>query len=175
MFRGRLGYGSISSPSSLLRASPGTPRFFLRWPRHAKPSGEAWWSQTGSNRRPHACKARALPAELWPRNQNTNATGRAQETHALDQVVGLGRLELPTSRLSSARSNQLSYKPQRSPCYRGIEARSRASDLRQTRRTAQPPARVRPRRKRNEDGEIPPMELNDLAIDWPLNVSKTIR
>jgi hypothetical protein len=26
-------------------------------------------------------------------------------------VVGLGRLELPTSRLSSARSNQLSYKP----------------------------------------------------------------
>jgi hypothetical protein len=27
---------------------------------------EKWWSQTGSNRRPHACKARALPAELWP-------------------------------------------------------------------------------------------------------------
>ena len=27
-------------------------------------------------------------------------------------VVGLGRLELPTSRLSSARSNQLSYRPQ---------------------------------------------------------------
>ena len=62
-----------------------------------------WWSQTGSNRRPHACKARALPAELWPRNQKTNA-------HSM-KVVGLGRLELPTSRLSSARSNQLSYKP----------------------------------------------------------------
>ena len=30
---------------------------------------------------------------------------------ALNKVVGLGRLELPTSRLSSARSNQLSYKP----------------------------------------------------------------
>ena len=55
-----------------------------------------WWSQTGSNRRPHACKARALPTELWPRAE----------------VVGLGRLELPTSRLSSARSNQLSYKPE---------------------------------------------------------------
>src|SRR5271167_314078 len=27
------------------------------------------------------------------------------------RLVGLGRLELPTSRLSSARSNQLSYKP----------------------------------------------------------------
>jgi hypothetical protein len=27
---------------------------------------EEWWSQTGSNRRPEACKATALPAELWP-------------------------------------------------------------------------------------------------------------
>ena len=27
------------------------------------------------------------------------------------KLVGLGRFELPTSRLSSARSNQLSYKP----------------------------------------------------------------
>jgi hypothetical protein len=27
---------------------------------------QSWWSQTGSNRRPHACKARALPTELWP-------------------------------------------------------------------------------------------------------------
>ena len=26
-----------------------------------------WWSQTGSNRRPPACKAGALPIELWPR------------------------------------------------------------------------------------------------------------
>ena len=25
-----------------------------------------WWSQTGSNRRPPACKAGALPTELWP-------------------------------------------------------------------------------------------------------------
>ena len=35
-----------------------------------------WWSQSESNRRPHACKARALPAELWPRNQKTNAHAR---------------------------------------------------------------------------------------------------
>ena len=62
-----------------------------------------WWSQTGSNRRPHACKARALPTELWPRLSGQSA-GSAK-------MVGLGRLELPTSRLSSARSNQLSYKP----------------------------------------------------------------
>ena len=26
-----------------------------------------WWSRTGSNRRPEACKATALPTELWPR------------------------------------------------------------------------------------------------------------
>ena len=107
-----------------------------------------WWSQTGSNRRPHACKARALPAELWPRNQKTNA-------HSMS-VVGLGRLELPTSRLSSARSNQLSYKPlthipsrTRDPAHAG-------------------PARVRPRRKRNVDGEIPPMQLNNPDDRWPL-------
>ena len=61
-----------------------------------------WWSQTGSNRRPEACKATALPAELWPRSVRPNATA---------EMVGLGRFELPTSRLSSARSNQLSYRP----------------------------------------------------------------
>jgi hypothetical protein len=36
---------------------------------------------------------------------------RFKETRSIE-MVGLGRLELPTSRLSSARSNQLSYKPQ---------------------------------------------------------------
>ena len=34
--------------------------------RKARRPAEIWWSQTGSNRRPHACKARALPTELWP-------------------------------------------------------------------------------------------------------------
>jgi hypothetical protein len=69
-----------------------------------------WWSQTGSNRRPHACKARALPTELWP--QGVSAEGRASRV-----VVGLGRLERPTSPLSGVRSNHLSYRP------RAIEAR----------------------------------------------------
>ena len=31
-----------------------------------------WWSQTGSNRRPPACHAGALPAELWPRLTKTS-------------------------------------------------------------------------------------------------------
>jgi hypothetical protein len=79
-------------------------------------------------------------------------------------VVGLGRLELPTSRLSSARSNQLSYKPL-TPNSRFKDLRLRASI--QDAAQAQPLARVRPRRKRNEDGGVPPMELNDLAIVGP--------
>ena len=37
-------------------------------------AAKCWWSQTGSNRRPHACKARALPTELWPlRNRSAGA------------------------------------------------------------------------------------------------------
>jgi hypothetical protein len=72
-----------------------------------------WWSQTGSNRRPEACKATALPAELWPLvrglpRDGVNALDLLESTRLM---VGLGRFELPTSRLSSARSNQLSYKP----------------------------------------------------------------
>ena len=78
-----------------------------------------WWSQTGSNRRPPACKAGALPTELWPRQRTEDGQQRTDEARfrRLSSVfrrlimVGLGRFELPTSRLSSARSNQLSYKP----------------------------------------------------------------
>jgi hypothetical protein len=95
---------------------------------------EVWWSQTGSNRRPPACKAGALPAELWPRKSSSPpsptafarrrasavkrlrratfvSTGLPAKAAQQRRLVGLGRFELPTSRLSSARSNQLSYKP----------------------------------------------------------------
>jgi hypothetical protein len=92
-------------------------------------------------------------------------------------VVGLGRLELPTSRLSSARSNQLSYKPLTpNSLFKDLRLRARILQaLARDAAQAQPLARVRPRRKRNEDGGVPPMELNDLAICWPLNVSEEIR
>ena len=70
---------------------------------------KGWWSQTGSNRRPEACKATALPTELWPRQSNLTRT----RLNAQSKMVGLGGLEPPTSRLSSARSNQLSYRPER--------------------------------------------------------------
>src|ERR1700676_2316787 len=94
---------------------------------------------------------------------------RACQAEAAEQrrLVGLGRLELPTSRLSSARSNQLSYKPltlflekeRDLPASIGASAGCIAQ--------AQALARVRPRRKRNEDGEIPPMELNNPEIAGP--------
>ena len=70
-----------------------------------------WWSQTGSNRRPPACKAGALPTELWPRLVPPLPDPRSPIGIAPPGVVGLERFELSTSRLSSARSNQLSYRP----------------------------------------------------------------
>ena len=77
---------------------------------------EGWWSQTGSNRRPHACKARALPTELWPLFEEEPLKLRAchrpvRPRYHTRSVVGPGRLELPTSRLSGVCSNQLSYRP----------------------------------------------------------------
>ena len=57
-----------------------------------------WWSLSGSNRRPPACKAGALPAELRPQG-------------FLGIMVGLGGLEPPASPLSGVRSNHLSYRP----------------------------------------------------------------
>ena len=43
-----------------------------------RPSCVIWWSQTGSNRRPHACKARALPTELWPRQKTEDRRQRTE-------------------------------------------------------------------------------------------------
>ena len=71
-----------------------------------------WWSQPGSNRRPQACKASALPTELWPRSRRLSTAATVIFPTQHEDVVGLGRFELPTSRLSSARSNQLSYRPE---------------------------------------------------------------
>src|SRR5207302_1410365 len=82
-------------------------------------------------------------------------------------LVGLGRLELPTSRLSSARSNQLSYKPgSRGPTDRppgigmqifdpdiGSKHPNPNQTIQEMRRH-----RARPRRKRNVDGGVPPMD-----------------
>ena len=63
-----------------------------------------WWRRTGLNRRPPACKAGALPLSYAP-------VPHASHGNTEFYLVGPGRFELPTSRLSSARSNQLSYEP----------------------------------------------------------------
>jgi hypothetical protein len=92
-----------------------------------------WWSRTGSNRRHPACKAGALPAELRPLKGM--------------KVVGLGGLEPPTSRLSSARSNQLSYKPSTEPHWRQSAPARHACWQSQEGRLVH-----HSRRKRNEGG-----------------------
>ena len=108
---------------------------------HCFSSRGGWWSWTGSNRRPHACKARALPTELQPR------VGSSQVASGLI-LVGLGRLERPTSPLSGVRSNHLSYGPIAARSPKGspaLGARDRAPDLVGRRRSG----------KRNEDGGAP--------------------
>jgi hypothetical protein len=75
-----------------------------------------WWSQTGSNRRHPACKAGALPAELWPHFFAFSHRGPKENSlQNSKRMVGPGRLELPTSRLSGVRSNHLSYGPSGTP------------------------------------------------------------
>ena len=78
-----------------------------------------WWSQPGSNRRPQACKASALPTELWPHRPIRMvrmfpfAMGGGEPVARRSRVamVGLVGVEPTTSRLSGVRSNHLSYRP----------------------------------------------------------------
>jgi hypothetical protein len=90
-----------------------------------RPKGpkRSWWSLSGSNRRPEACKATALPAELRP----------------LTIMVGLGRLERPTSPLSGVRSNHLSYRPQSTgPAAQRPPTRSMYPEKKEKRRRQRP-------------------------------------
>ena len=56
----------MPSPDQVKNLDPGWKLRLLFRSRGMSSLQEGWWSQTGSNRRPHACKARALPTELWP-------------------------------------------------------------------------------------------------------------
>src|SRR3977135_351019 len=71
----------MSSP--LRELSRGPPALAPRVPRRCVTrASEGWWSQAGSNRRPLACHASALPAELWPRNRprdSNDARGKNPE------------------------------------------------------------------------------------------------
>ncbi len=129
----------------------------------ADPAVGPWWSQTGSNRRPPACKAGALPAELWPQRA---AVGSGQSAVGPDGrrdpptadcrlpplLVGLGRFELPTSPLSGVRSNRLSYRPE-ADSRRTAAARSRRQA---TREPHGPPAVDASRKKERRRRRSPP-------------------
>ena len=100
-------------------------------------SSELWWSRSGSNRRPQACKARALPTELRPRFEEF------EECPVRGMLVGPGRVERPTSRLSGVRSNHLSYEP----ATRGKPGRIRAGhDGKEGKRRGRPGRYVQDRR-----------------------------
>jgi hypothetical protein len=95
----------------LLKNSREVFRLHVDWKTHqhqnclAKSSfhvEKIWWRMTGSNRRPPACKAGALPAELIPQILSASGNGR---------MVGLVGLEPTTPALSRRCSNQLSYRP----------------------------------------------------------------
>ena len=69
--RRHVDFQSTALPTELLNLNMAEPTGFepaisCVTGRHVRPlhHGSAWWTMTGSNRRPSACKADALPAEL---------------------------------------------------------------------------------------------------------------
>ena len=126
-----------------------------------------WWSQTVSNRRPHACKARALPTELWPHKnhgpiesclsirQALGLVSRSPGDHT-KCVVGPGGLEPPTSRLSGVCSNQLSYRPGIALSFTSRRAEQRKAKLAiASNANTTKAVRRKTYGKRNEDGGVP--------------------
>jgi hypothetical protein len=71
-----LGISPLHDVNIAARESPGAEPIFSSL-------ADAWWSQPGSNRRPQACKASALPTELWP------LRGSAVSCQALEASGGL--------------------------------------------------------------------------------------
>jgi hypothetical protein len=102
--------GPYGPKASLRSSHKESPACFTDPNRPVRPAPrlEGWWRRTGLNRRPPACKAGALPLSYAPIFRGPL---HARAPLAGTVLVGPGRFELPTSRLSSARSNQLSYEP----------------------------------------------------------------
>ena len=84
-------------------------------------------------------------------------------------MVGLGRLELPTSRLSGVRSNHLSYRP-----FSLTGTRIRVGQPKWAIyhcATSRATARSSSERKRNEDGDIPLYNVTRINRVYVLKIS----
>jgi hypothetical protein len=87
-----VGLGGLEPPASPLS---GVRSNHLSY-RPTKVECEDWWSLSGSNRRPPACKAGALPAELKPRQHGTRARKISPAWRSLDAGNLCGRLRNST-------------------------------------------------------------------------------
>ena len=100
-------------PDPMVTAAKSCLSSWIGIPHASATLKEEWWSLSGSNRRPPACKAGALPAELKPLFGARSPAPQGNHRSCCLNMVGPGRFELPTSPLSGVRSNQLSYGPDR--------------------------------------------------------------
>ena len=85
--------------------------------RERKKMLSAWMQQSGGARRDRTddlllAKQALSQLSYGPDPDGAHQRGSIPPLAQHADVVGLGRFELPTSRLSSARSNQLSYRPE---------------------------------------------------------------
>ena len=111
---GVVGLGGLEPPASPLSGVRSNhlsyrPVACSRIPRRRP----CWWSQSGSNRRPPACKAGALPAELWPQaslGHRYRAFARCSECRCL--------VRMPDRTVSHTLKEVIQpHLPIRLPCY----------------------------------------------------------
>jgi hypothetical protein len=134
-------------------------------------SHRTWWSQTGSNRRPPACKAGALPTELWPLGRGGAAHGQAS-CQASERTAGPlnsahpRRTSCPRQWWAWVDSN---YRPH---AYQAcaLTRLSYRPDFRASLRGKPCAPKDDPERKRNEDGETRQMGLRE-APDFSIDAS----
>ena len=107
---------------------------------------DLWWSQAGSNRRPLACHASALPAELWPHARPAHATQTSRPCQD-DPSGECPRARASTQHLPSTTSMRASAAfAARSASVASIGGRDRGAGHRDTQRLrdlAEPDLRAR--------------------------------
>ena len=102
-----VGLGGLEPPTSPLS---GVRSNHLSYRPKSRPQ---WWSLSGSNRRPPACKAGALPAELRPRCFTGHGTPRGPPFSECRSLVRTSGNALPLSQKEVIQP----HLPIRLPCY----------------------------------------------------------